>query len=103
MRAADFLAAFNTLAVSVCCSLRFSLSSFSEPSRRRFSSGWILFFNFFGFMVVLLLSPKGDQRLGDLMTKSRRCHVPSLDEYHLAPMTTPSPEDPTNLTATITL
>jgi hypothetical protein len=50
-RAADFLAAFNALAVSACCSLRFSLSSFSEPSRRRFSSCWILFFNFFGFML----------------------------------------------------
>jgi hypothetical protein len=59
-RAADFLAAFNALAVSACCSLRFNLSSFSEPSRKRFSSCWILFFNFFGFMVVLLLSPNGD-------------------------------------------
>jgi hypothetical protein len=55
-RAADLLAAFNAFADSACCSLRFKLASFSGPSRRRFSSCWIFFFNFFNFMIVLLLS-----------------------------------------------
>src|SRR5439155_14043875 len=59
-RAADFLAAFNAFAVSACCSLRRKLASFSEPSRRHFSSCWIFFFNFFSFMIVLLLAPNGD-------------------------------------------
>ncbi|PYY19593.1 MAG: hypothetical protein DMG62_24440 [Acidobacteria bacterium] len=59
-RAADFLAGFNAFADFACCSLRLNLASFSEPSRRDFSSCWILFFNFFGFIIVLLLSPNGD-------------------------------------------
>jgi hypothetical protein len=62
-RAADFLAAFNAFAVSACCSLRFSLASFSESSLRHFSSCWILFFNFFGFMIVLLLPSVGDSTI----------------------------------------
>ena len=60
VRAADFLAAFNAFADSACCRFRFNLASFSEPSRRRFSSCWILFFNFFGFIIVLLLTPKAN-------------------------------------------
>jgi hypothetical protein len=59
-RAADFLAAFNAFAVSACCSLPRNLPSLSESSRRRFSSSWIFFFNFFGFIIVLLLAPNGD-------------------------------------------
>jgi hypothetical protein len=59
-RAADFRAAFNAFADSACCSLRLNLASFSGSSRRRFSSCWIFFFNFFSFMIVLLLAPDGD-------------------------------------------
>jgi hypothetical protein len=57
-RAADFLAAFNAFADSACCSLRLSPASFSEPSRKRFSSCWIFLFNFFGFIIVLLLAQR---------------------------------------------
>jgi hypothetical protein len=57
-RAADFLAAFKALADFDSCNLRFSLASFCVSSRRRFSSCWILFFNFFGFIIVLLLTAK---------------------------------------------
>src|SRR5215467_9459513 len=59
-RAADFLAAFNAFADSACCSLRLKQASFSGPSRKRFSNCWIFFLNFFGFMVVLLLTPNGE-------------------------------------------
>jgi hypothetical protein len=59
-RAADFLAAFNAFADSACCSLRLMLASFSGPSRKRFSSCWIFFLNFFSFMFVLLLAPNGE-------------------------------------------
>ena len=59
-RAADFLAAFNALAVSDSCNLRLNLPSFCVSSCRRFSSCWILFFNFFGFMIVVLLAPKAN-------------------------------------------
>jgi hypothetical protein len=54
-RAADFLAALNAFADSACCSLRRNLANLSGPSRKRFSSSWIFFFNFFGFIFVLLL------------------------------------------------
>ena len=46
-RAADFLAAFNAFADS----LRLKPASFSGPSRKRFSSCWIFFLNFFSFML----------------------------------------------------
>ena len=60
-RAADFRAAFKAFADSACCNLRFSPASLCVPSRRRFSSCWIFFFNFFGFMIVLLLlTPKAN-------------------------------------------
>jgi hypothetical protein len=59
-RAADLLAAFNAFADSACCNLRLKLASFPGPSCRRFSSCWIFFFNFFSFMIVLLLAPNGD-------------------------------------------
>jgi len=59
-RAADFLAAFNAFADSACCSLRLKLASFSGPCRKRFSSCWIFFLNFFSFIFVLLLAPNGE-------------------------------------------
>jgi hypothetical protein len=77
-RAADFLAAFNAFADSASCSLRFNFASFCGPSRNRFSSSWIFFFNFFSFIFVLLLLGV-DVEFKDwgieLMTKSRGCHV----------------------------
>ena len=63
-RAADFLAAFNALADCASCNLRLSLASFWGPSRRRFSSCWIFFFNFFDFMIVLLFAPKANSTIG---------------------------------------
>jgi hypothetical protein len=59
-RAADFLAAFKAFADSDSCNLRLSLASFCVSSRRRFSSCWILFFNFFGFMFC---SPRAKREL----------------------------------------
>ena len=57
-RAADFRAAFNAFADSACCNLRLSLASFCGPSRRRFSSCWIFFFNFFDFIIAVPVNDK---------------------------------------------
>ena len=75
-RAADFLAAFNACLDSASCNLRLNLASFCGPSRRRFSSCWIFFLNFFSFIIVLLPAPAANLTIGglELMTKSRRCH-----------------------------
>ena len=75
-RAADFLAAFNACADSACCNLRLSFASFCGPSRKRFSSCWIFFFNFFGFIIVSPPHAKGELTMAfQLMTKFRRCHA----------------------------
>jgi hypothetical protein len=85
-RAADFLAAFNAFADSACCNLRFKLASFSGPSRRRFSSCWIFFFNFFGFIIVPLLTPKAINdgvRVNDKVPPMSRHSLARLSNFPL--------------------
>ena len=47
------------------CLLHLRLNGqFLQAFHRRFSSCWIFFFNFFNFMIVLLLAPNGDNDWG---------------------------------------
>ncbi|PYI58772.1 MAG: hypothetical protein DMC60_12000 [Verrucomicrobia bacterium] len=63
-RAADFLAAFIAFVASAACSFCFSLASFCVPSRRRFSSCWIFFFNFFSFIICAPPRAEGELTIG---------------------------------------
>src|SRR5438876_7123609 len=62
--AADFLAAFIAFAASAACSFCFSLARFCEPSRRRFSSCWIFFLNFFSFIICPPPRAEGELTIG---------------------------------------